>query len=313
MAKGTPTKQKPKLRFEAVKIDPLFTVLDAVAWLDSPTAKQIAQFAGIDPRTAGKLLKNARSIRLVESADDSTYVLAQPYPYKGSIEEKRSVVREALLRLPLIVNIRQFISLGDDLQTAMRKSATVAGEQNYDKTAVAPLIEWANSEKVLDLGMRVEVLVDEAVAAKQVRHAEDEHARVAFLSHSSRDKHFVRKLAADLVASGVKVWLDEQRILVGDSIPEKIAQGLAESDFFLIILSEHSVNSDWVKKELSGALVREIERRKVTVLPIKLDSAKMPDSIADKKYADFTGSYNTGLKDLLESIKAREVTANGGK
>jgi hypothetical protein len=312
MAERIRMRQKRSLRFESVRIDPLFNVLDAVAWLDSPTAKEIAQFAGIDPRTAGKLLKNARSIRLVESADDSTYVLAQPYPFKGTLDQKRSVVREALLRLPLIINIRQFMSLGDDLQTAMRKSATVAGEQNYDKGALAPIIHWANSEKVLDLGVRVEALVDEAVVAKQVRHAEDEHARVAFLSHSSKDKHFVRKLAADLVANGVKVWLDEQRILVGDSLPEKIAQGLAESDFFLIILSEYSVNSEWVKKELSIALVREIERRKVTVLPIKLDSAKIPASIGDKKYADFTGSYNAGLKDLLASIKAQEVTANDG-
>jgi len=222
-------------------------------------------------------------------------------------------VREALLRLPLIINIRQFMSLGDDLQTAMRKSATVAGEQSYDKTALAPIIQWANSEKALDLGIRVESLVDEAVAAKQVRRARDDQARVAFLSHSSKDKRFVRKLAADLVANGIKVWLDEQRILVGDSIPEKIAQGLAESDFSLIILSEYSVNSDWVKKELSGALVREIERRKVTVMPIRIDSAKIAESIADKKYADFADSYNAGLRDLLESIKAREVTANDGK
>jgi len=313
MAKRAPTKQKSPLRFEAVKIAPLFTVLDAVAWLDNPTGKEIAQFAGIDPRTAGKLLKNARFIRLVESADDNTYLLAQPYPYKGTVEEKRSVVREALLRLPLIVNIRQFMALGDDLQNAMRKAATVAGELNYDKTAVAPLIEWANSERVLNLGVRVDELVDEAVAAKQVRHAEDEQARVAFISHASKDKQFVRKLAADLVANGVKVWLDEQRILVGDSIPEKIAQGLAESDFFLIVASENSVNSAWVKKELSGALVREIERRNVTVLPIKLDAAKMPDSILDKKYADFTGPYNAGLKGLLQSIKAREVTADDRK
>ncbi len=71
MAKTAPTKQKSALRFEAVKIGPLFTVLDAVAWLDNPTSKEIAQFGGIDPRTAGKLLKNARFIRLVESADDS--------------------------------------------------------------------------------------------------------------------------------------------------------------------------------------------------------------------------------------------------
>jgi hypothetical protein len=86
-------KKKATIRFEAVKIDPLFEVLDAVAFLDSPDTRAIAQFADIDPRTAGKILKNARFIGLVQSPEDSTYVLSQPYPFKGTQEEKVSVVR----------------------------------------------------------------------------------------------------------------------------------------------------------------------------------------------------------------------------
>jgi predicted peroxiredoxin len=204
------------------------------------------------------------------------------------------------------------MALGNHLEDAMRKAATVVGEKNYDKGAIAPLISWANSvAQVLDLGVRVEMLVNEAVATKEARHAEHENERVAFISHSTKNKPFVRKLAADLVANGVKVWIDEQRILVGDSIPEKIAQGLAESDFFLLVVSESSVASSWVKKELSTALVNEIERRKVTILPIKLDNADMPDSIRDKLYADFRGSYDDGLSKLLQSIKAREVVTDG--
>jgi hypothetical protein len=307
------SKKKSAFRFEAVKIDPLFEVLDAIAWLDGPTSKAIAQFAGIAPTTAGKLLKNAHLVGLVESPGDGTYVLAQPYPYKGTLEQKHAVVREALLRLPLIAGIRQFMALGNDLSTAMRKATIVAGEDNYDQSAISPIISWANSEKVLDLGVRVEELVAEAVAAKEVRHTRDAKGRVAFISHSSKDKKFVRQLAADLVANGVKVWLDEQRIRVGESIPEKIAQGLAESDFFLLVVSENSISSPWVLKELNGALVREIERRNVTVLPVKIDDAKLPESIVDKKYADFSGSYGTGLDELLTAIKSREVTANGGQ
>jgi hypothetical protein len=303
----------PLIRFESVKIEPLFGVLDAVAWLDSPSTRQIAQFASVDPRTVGKILKNARLIGLVLSPDDETYMLKQAYPYKGTIEEKRAVVREALLRLPLIRRIREFMSLGDDLQVAMRKAAVVAGETNYEKSAVAPLIAWANSvAQVLDLGVRVETLVNQAVVTKATRHAARKHERVAFISHSSKDKAFARRLAADLVGNGIKIWIDEQQILVGDSVPEKIAQGLAESDFFLIVVSRNSVESNWVRKELSSALVHEIERRNVHVLPIKLDDSKMPDSINDKLYADFRGSYEDGIQKLLASIKAREVTDNGG-
>jgi len=82
------------------------------------------------------------------------------------------VVREALLRLPLIRNIRQFMALGNDLQNAMRKAATVVGEKNYDKAAIAPVVTWATSAQVLDLGVRVETLVNEAVATKEARRAE---------------------------------------------------------------------------------------------------------------------------------------------
>jgi TIR domain len=308
--RATNNKKKPGLRFEPVKIDSLFEVLDAAAWLDSPSTKAISQYADLDPRTAGKILKNPRLIGLVQSPADDSYVLAQPYPYKGSLDEKRNVVREALLKQPLIRSIRQFMALGNDLEDAMRKASTVNGEMNYDKGAIAPLISWANSEKALDLGVRVEALVNEAVAAKEARHSEHQHERVAFISHSTKDKPFVRRLAADLVAAGVKVWLDEQNMLVGDSVPEKIAQGLAESDFFLIVVSENSVKSEWVKRELNNAIVHEIERRKVKVLPIKLDGATMPDTIKDKVYADFSHSYEDGLEKLIRSIKGREAVSN---
>jgi hypothetical protein len=91
-----------------------------------------------------------------------------------------------------------------------------------------------------------------------------------------------------LTANGIGVWLDEQRILVGDSIPEKIAQGLAESDYFLIGISRNSTGSEWVKKELNNALVTEVQRRNVHILPLKLDDSPVPPVIADKKYADFS-------------------------
>ena len=66
--------------------------------------------------------------------------------------------------------------------------------------------------------------------------------------------------------------------------------------------SKDSVDSEWVKKELNSALVTEVEKRAVHVLPIKLDDSKVPGAIADKKYADFSTSYKTGLAELLRAM-----------
>ncbi|WMT92001.1 toll/interleukin-1 receptor domain-containing protein [Pelagibacterium sp. H642] len=289
-------------RFEPARLDSLFVALDAVAWLDAPTTSQIAQFAGIDARTAGKLVKNACQIGMLEPLSKG-YVLKLAYPYDGKLEQKETVVREALLKMPLISALKQFMKLGDDLNVALRKAATIQGIAPFVASDLNPLVEWANRLGALEKDLLAEDLVDQAEAKKQIRHKEDSNKRIAFLSHSSKDKPFVRQLAADLKSKDVDVWLDEQRIRVGDSIPEKIAQGLAESDYFLIGISNASNESEWVKKELNNALVNEVQRRHVHVLPLKLDDAAMPAAIADKKYADFSKSYKSGLADLLLTLK----------
>lgn len=289
-------------RFEAVKLDSLFEALDAIAWLETPSNREVAQFAGIDPRTAGKLLKNACQIGLVDSTDLG-FSLSLPYPYKGSKEQKEAVVKESLVRLPVLTSVRQFLRLGDTLDVALRKAATIAGITPFVPSDLNPLVEWAQSLGALTPSLVAEDLVDAATSKKEQRHKEDSRRRIAFLSHSSMDKPFIRQLAADLTANEVDVWLDEQRIRVGDSIPDKIAQGLAGSDFFLIAMSQHSENSAWVQKELNNALVNEVQRRKVHILPLKLDESSMPPAIADKKYADFSKSYKAGLYGLLNALK----------
>jgi hypothetical protein len=291
-------------RFEPVKLDSLFIVLDAIAWLDAPTSGQIAQFAGIDPRTAGKLLKNASQIGLVDAVA-SGYVLVLPYPYKGSKDQKEAVVKEALVRLTLLTSVRQFLRLGDKIDSALRKAATIAGITPFNPADLNPLLEWAQSLGALQADLIAEDLVDAAETKKELRHQQEATRRVAFLSHSSMDKPFIRQLAADLTANGIDVWLDEQRIRVGDSIPEKIAQGLAESDYFLIGISHNSTESPWVAKELNNALVSEVQRRNVHILPLKLDDSAMPSIIADKKYADFSKSYKAGIEDLIAAMKGK--------
>src|SRR5689334_16417518 len=96
------SKSTCSLRFEAARLDSLFDVLDALAWLNLPNVSEVSQFAGIDPRTGGKLLKNSTTIAIAESLNNDKYSLLVPYPHKGAIDQKRAVVREALVRMPLL-------------------------------------------------------------------------------------------------------------------------------------------------------------------------------------------------------------------
>jgi hypothetical protein len=123
-----------------------------------------------------------------------------------------------------------------------------------------------------------------------------------FLSHSHADNAFCRKLANDLRRSGVKVWLDEAEMQVGDSLIEKIFPAINEMQFLAAVLSKTSVRSKWVKKELAIAMTQEIESKRVKVLPLLLEDCEIPASLQDKIYADFRRPANYG-KELAKAIK----------
>jgi TIR domain-containing protein len=88
-----------------------------------------------------------------------------------------------------------------------------------------------------------------------------------FISHSWKDKFFVNKLAEQLAARGVDVWVDGAELKIGDSLFQSISQAIAACDYFAIILSHNSVSSGWVQRELQLAmnLVLEKKNRRIRV------------------------------------------------
>lgn len=161
------------------------------------------------------------------------------------------------------------------------------------------------SEKASALGISTRYKIVKArgstVFTKKIfaKFAGEKPPRV-FLCHASKDIVFCRTLAQDLKEYGVDVWLDEFEIRVGDSIIAKINEALRGNDYLAIVLSPTSVDSEWVKRELSAALLKELEQKSVVVLPILYKPCQILPLIADKKYANFSSSYEKGLEELLD-------------
>ncbi|WP_223121856.1 toll/interleukin-1 receptor domain-containing protein [Pseudomonas nitroreducens] len=129
-----------------------------------------------------------------------------------------------------------------------------------------------------------------------------------FLSHTGKDKPFVRQLRKDLMASGVtRVWVDEAEIEIGDSLIDKITQGMQETKYIGIVLSNKSINAPWVRKELDIALNREIAGGESIVLPILYEKCDLPTFLQGKLYADFTTEedYESSLDKLLRKLRIK--------
>jgi len=125
-----------------------------------------------------------------------------------------------------------------------------------------------------------------------------------FLSHSSKDKFFVRTLADHLRSYDIRVWIDEAEINIGDSLTDKIGRAIEVTDYVGVVLSHNSINSEWVQRELQIALQKEIKGKKVVVLPILIETVELPPFLKDKLYADFTNpeKYETELPKLLRAL-----------
>ena len=89
----------------------------------------------------------------------------------------------------------------------------------------------------------------------------------AFISHAGEDKNVVVSLAEALRSAGLKIWLDKQMLRLGDSLWEKMDEGLADSRFGIVFLSPHVLAKQWPKRELNGLMALEEAGHKV-ILPV---------------------------------------------
>lgn len=123
-----------------------------------------------------------------------------------------------------------------------------------------------------------------------------------FVCHASEDKPIAQELALFMDARGVEVWLDKWEIKVGDSIVEKINEGLSSASHLVVLLSRASVTKPWVTKELSAALMRQLADRSIRVLPVRLDDCSIPPILADLRYAECRSNASIGFQEVLEAV-----------
>ncbi len=125
----------------------------------------------------------------------------------------------------------------------------------------------------------------------------------AFISYSSGDKRFVNALVRRLRIHRVDVWFDELEIGIGDSIVEKVFDGLEASDALIVILSKNSVASRWVREELNAAMIRRIDDNKIILMPILMEQCEIPSPLKHIKYADFTRDSDGEFEKILDRLE----------
>ncbi|MEM6435015.1 MAG: toll/interleukin-1 receptor domain-containing protein [Cyanobacteria bacterium P01_D01_bin.115] len=143
-----------------------------------------------------------------------------------------------------------------------------------------------------------------------------------FISYSHKDEAFAKRLHADLQDKGVRCWYAPEDLPIGEKIRVGIDQAIRKHDKLLLILSEHSVNSQWVESEVEAALEKERESHKLVLFPVRIDDTVMqnrdgwPRAIKNtrnignfcnwKDYDAYQQVFERLVRDLKTSLKEKD-------
>ncbi len=123
-----------------------------------------------------------------------------------------------------------------------------------------------------------------------------------FLSYASSDRDVAQRIAEEIRRVGMGVWFSEWELRPGDSIVERIEEGLSASDVLLILLSPQSVGSRWVQHELSAALSQELKSRAITIIPVLIEDCQIPAALAGRVHLDLRSDLEQGVQTLIREL-----------
>jgi hypothetical protein len=143
-----------------------------------------------------------------------------------------------------------------------------------------------------------------------------------FISYSSKDELFAQRLYIDLQSKGVRCWYAPEDMKTGDIIRDRIDLSIRTHDKLLLVLSEHSVQSKWVRSEVEAALAKEGEGKPPVLFPIRLDDTVINSTVSWATYIqntrhianfsrwEYQDDYQKAFNRLLRDLQQREVSKN---
>lgn len=125
-----------------------------------------------------------------------------------------------------------------------------------------------------------------------------------FISHSSQDRETVERLIVEpLEQDGIETWYSKASIQTAKEWEASIRHGLESCDWFLLVMSENSSVSEWVKDELWWA----IDERPDRIVPVLLDetpASAFHIRLNRIQYVDFRQDEAGAQRALVDALRA---------
>ena len=88
-----------------------------------------------------------------------------------------------------------------------------------------------------------------------------------------------------------------------DSIKTTIRNQIYSSDYFIILISQSALKSEWVKFEMEQVVSKEWSQREIIVLPIKIEPCNMPEYLKEFQWLDMSKNFELGMKKMIVQLE----------
>ena len=121
-----------------------------------------------------------------------------------------------------------------------------------------------------------------------------------FISYSSKDERYIKKMTQMLEKMGITYWIAPDMIPAGSNYAREIPSAIQNCDIFLLVLSKASQQSIWVEKEIDSAIYY-----RNTIVPFQIDDSPMTDMFRFYLNNVQTIYCANRPKDAIEELKQR--------
>jgi len=148
-----------------------------------------------------------------------------------------------------------------------------------------------------------------------------------FISYSTRDEEFARRLYSRMRDEKLRVWFAPEEMKGGQKLYEQIERAIQLHDRLLLVLSESSMQSEWVINEIQRARETEMKEGRRKLFPISIvefekvkawrrfdaDTGKdLAKEVREYFIPDFSnwkehGAFEKAFERLLRDLRAEEV------
>lgn len=198
------------------------------------------------------------------------------------------------------------------LEFAIHHAPSILDFETLEKSGYLPS-EFLRGCGLQDSAIQAVLSFDKPALAESIEQEGNYYS--CFISYSTKDSVFVKKLNDDLQNAGVRCWYAPHDLKIGDRTLDAVYSAIRKQEKLLLVLSENSIASEWVRDEAEKGFAEERDRGCNVLFPIRLDDTVMTTDTAwadkikvGRNIGDFLrwrskAGYKEGLAQLLHDLR----------